>query len=139
MTMPEQLWLIFRDNQNLLPKLPALGAHAIEEWARSHAGAIPYIIVVPQTFNGELIFKSHLHIICSAGGMDTGKSKWTRAAMDAEGLSAEPNAADPQHYASGAQASPEARTGSLTRSLRFGDRYARQVGCFAPPLLVLCQ
>jgi hypothetical protein len=76
MTMPYQLWPVFRDNQKLLAKLPALGAHAIEEWARSHAGAVPLIITVMQTYNGELIFMPHLHIISSGGGMDTGKSKW---------------------------------------------------------------
>ena len=76
MTMPYQLWPVFRDNQKLLVKLPALGAHAIDEWTRSHAGAVPFLITVMQTYNGELIFKPHLHIICSWGGMDTGKSKW---------------------------------------------------------------
>lgn len=76
MTMPEQLWPVFRDNQQLLQKLPAFGAHAIDEWSRSHAAAIPFIVVVMQTANGELIFKPHLHIICSSGGMDTSKSKW---------------------------------------------------------------
>jgi hypothetical protein len=76
MTMPYQLWPVFRDNQRLLKALPALGARAIEEWTRSQAGAIPYLIVVMQTYNGELIYKPHLHVISSKGGMDTGKSKW---------------------------------------------------------------
>lgn len=76
MTMPYQLWPVFRDNQQLLAKLPALGAHAIDGWTRSHAGAVPFLITVMQTHNGDLIFKPHLHIICSARGMDTGKSYW---------------------------------------------------------------
>ena len=76
MTMPYQLWPVFRDNQKLLAKLPALGAHAIDEWTRSHAVAVPFLITIMQTYNGELIFNPHLHIICSGGGMDTGKSKW---------------------------------------------------------------
>jgi hypothetical protein len=76
MTMPYQLWTVFRDNQQLLTKLPALGAHAIDESTRSHAGAVPFLLTIMQTYNGELIFKPHLHIICSEGGMDTGKSNW---------------------------------------------------------------
>jgi hypothetical protein len=76
MTMPEQFWRVFRDNPNLLPHLPTFGAHAIEEWTRSYAEAIPYIIVVMQTFNGELVFKSHLHVIVSAGGLNTTMSRW---------------------------------------------------------------
>jgi hypothetical protein len=76
MTMPYQLWLVFRDNQQLLAKVPALGAHAIDEWTRSHAGAVPFLITVMQTYNGELIFKPHLHIICSRGGMGTAKWNW---------------------------------------------------------------
>lgn len=76
LTMPSQLWPVFRDNQELLRHLPDFGAHAIDEWARSRARAIPFVLVVMQTANGELIFKPHLHIICSKGGVDTGKSKW---------------------------------------------------------------
>ena len=59
-----------------MAKLPVFAAHAIDEWTRSHAGAVPFLITVMQTYNGDLIFKPHLHIISSRGGMDTGKSKW---------------------------------------------------------------
>jgi hypothetical protein len=76
MTMPEQFWRAFRDNPNLLPQMPTFGAHAIEEWTRSYAEAIPYIIVVMQTFNGELVFNPHLHVIVSAGGLNTTMSRW---------------------------------------------------------------
>ena len=86
MTMPYQLWPVFRDNQKLLVKLPALGAHAIDEWTRSHAGAVPFLITVMQTYNGELIFKVSVIFWPPCFGVVQGSSSTRGGYVATEGL-----------------------------------------------------
>ena len=40
--MPKVLWPIFHNNRHLLNDLPAIGANAIEYWARARYGVRPY-------------------------------------------------------------------------------------------------
>src|SRR6266705_1084571 len=49
-TMPGVLWPIFKQNRHLLHDLPALGAAAIQEWAKVKYGTRVLIMAVQHTF-----------------------------------------------------------------------------------------
>ena len=51
-TMPQVFWPIFQHNKHLLNDLPAVGAEAIEFWAKQRHGAVIVLMVVQQTYGG---------------------------------------------------------------------------------------
>ena len=75
-TMPSVLWPIFQHNRHLLNDLPAIGASAIQRWAKNKYGVSVLLIVVPQTFGGLLNFNPHLHMLVSAGGFQESEDIW---------------------------------------------------------------
>lgn len=70
LTMPDVLWLFFRDNRKLLRVLPSLGAKVITDIAKEVFGAELLVLVVPHTFSRYMTFNIHLHILVSAIGLD---------------------------------------------------------------------
>jgi hypothetical protein len=77
-TMPQVFWPIFQQNRKLLNDLPAVGARAIEYWARARHGARVILMVVQQTYGGFLNFYPHLHTLVSAGGLNESRLQWIR-------------------------------------------------------------
>lgn len=69
-TMPNVLWPFFRDRR-LMNLLPVLAATTIEAWARGKFGLRVGVIAVPHTFNSKLDFKVHVHVMVTAGGLET--------------------------------------------------------------------
>jgi hypothetical protein len=43
---------------------------------QAYYGVVPLILVIPHTFGRRLNFHPHLHILVSAGGLDTGENRW---------------------------------------------------------------
>jgi hypothetical protein len=74
-TMPQVFWPLFQQNRHLLNELPAIGATAIEFWAKGRHGARVILMVVQQTYGGFLNFYPHLHSLVSAGGLHS-SSRW---------------------------------------------------------------
>jgi hypothetical protein len=77
-TMPQVFWPMFQQNRHLLNDLPAVGAGAIEYWAKARHGARIVLMVVQQTYGGFLNFYPHLHALVSAGGLDESSVRWFR-------------------------------------------------------------
>ena len=75
-TMPKALWPIFQNNRHLLNDLPAIGANAIEYWARARFGVRLIIMIVQQTYGGFLNFYPHLHTLVSNGGLEESRIRW---------------------------------------------------------------
>jgi hypothetical protein len=75
-TLPEELRPILQDNPAILHDLPAMGAEAIQLWARARYGVRLIILVVQQTFGGLLNFVPHLHVLVSAGGLREAQNCW---------------------------------------------------------------
>ena len=75
-TMPQVFWPLLQRNRHLLSDLPALGARAIEFWAKAKYGARVILMVVQQTYGGFLNFYPHLHTLVSAGGLDDSTGRW---------------------------------------------------------------
>jgi len=75
-TMPQVFWPLLQRNRHLLSDLPALGATAIEFWAKAKYGARVILMVVQQTYGGFLNFYPHLHTLVSAGGLDDFTGRW---------------------------------------------------------------
>ena len=69
-TMPDVLWPLFR-NRNLARLLPVLAAKTVEAWVRAKFGLRVGVIAIPHTFNGKLEFNSHVHVMVTAGGLET--------------------------------------------------------------------
>src|SRR5258708_39815778 len=67
--MPDVLWRLFRDNQPLVPALPALAAKVAQTWASARYGLRVGVIAILHTFNGRLEFNSHVHTMVTAGGL----------------------------------------------------------------------
>jgi hypothetical protein len=76
LTMPKVFWPFFEQNRHLLHDLPALGAAAIEFWAKGRYGAQIVLTVVQQTYGGFLNFYPHLHTVASAGGLALSTGQW---------------------------------------------------------------
>jgi len=76
LTMPSELWPVFRRNRHLLHDLSALAAGVIQQWIRMKYGARAIIMVVPHTFGGDLKFNSHVHLLVSAGGLQESDGRW---------------------------------------------------------------
>jgi hypothetical protein len=69
LTIPDRLWEILRLNRRLLPDLVALGGGVMSDLAREcHQAEVPLIAVL-HTFNPELKFKPHLHIVMGLTGL----------------------------------------------------------------------
>ncbi|HET9405632.1 MAG TPA: transposase [Candidatus Sulfotelmatobacter sp.] len=75
-TMPRVFWPIFQQNRHLLNDLPAIGAEAIQFWAKQRHGAVIFLMVVQQTYGGRLNFYPHLHTLFSAGGFHARSIRW---------------------------------------------------------------
>ena len=69
-TMPDVLWPFFRDRQ-LVRLLPVLAAKTLEAWVRARFGLKVGVIAIPHTFNSRLGLNAHVHVMVTAGGLET--------------------------------------------------------------------
>lgn len=76
LTVPKELRPILQQNRQILYGMPAMGAEAIQLWARARYGVRLIVLVVQQTFGGLLNFVPHLHVLVSAGGLLESKNRW---------------------------------------------------------------
>ncbi len=76
LTMPNTLWGIFARNPRLRGKLPEIAARVIRSYARVRHGVEVGVMPVLHTFNGELLFKPHVHSLVTAGGLQAAGSRW---------------------------------------------------------------
>ena len=67
---------ILQRNRHILHGIPAMGAEAVQQWAKVRYGVRLIVIVVQQTFGGLLNFVPHLHIMVSAGGLREATGNW---------------------------------------------------------------
>jgi len=74
-TMPSDLWSIFRQNPELLADLPAIGSQVVASWVKKRFGAQVMIMVVLQTFGGDLKFNPHLHMVVSIKGFNSAQER----------------------------------------------------------------
>jgi hypothetical protein len=72
--MPDVFWCFFRDRQ-LAKFLPVLAAKTVEAWVRARFGLKIGVIAIPHTFNGRLEFNAHVHLMLTAGGLET-SGRW---------------------------------------------------------------
>jgi hypothetical protein len=79
LTMPDIFWPIFRAHRHLQYDLPALGAATLQYWAWRRYRVRLCIIVVQHTFGGRLNHNPHLHLMVSAGGLDSEQSRWVES------------------------------------------------------------
>jgi hypothetical protein len=70
LTIPDRYWEILRLNRQLLPDLVALGGGVMSDLARERCQAEVPLIAVLHTFNPELKFKPHLHVVVGLTGLD---------------------------------------------------------------------
>jgi hypothetical protein len=75
-TMPDLLWLLFRDNPLLAKALPALAAKVIQARVSVKYGLRVGVIAVLHTFNGKLEFNSHVHTMVTGGGLYGSTDTW---------------------------------------------------------------
>jgi hypothetical protein len=69
LTISDRYWEILRLNRQLLPDLVALGGGVMSDLARErHQSEVPMIAVL-HTFNPELKFKPHLHVVVGLIGL----------------------------------------------------------------------
>ena len=76
LTMPMELRSIVQQNRYILHGMPAMGAEAIQQWAKARYGVRLIVLVVQQTFGGLLNFVPHLHVLVSAGGLMESRNRW---------------------------------------------------------------
>ena len=76
LTMPIEFRTIVQQNRHILRGIPAMGAEAIQQWAKARYGVRLIVIVVQQTFGGFLNFVPHLHVLVSAGGLMESNNRW---------------------------------------------------------------
>jgi len=76
LTMPMEFRTILKQNRHILHGIPAMGAEAVQQWAKARYGVRLIVIVVQQTFGGLLNFAPHLHIMVSAGGLREFTGRW---------------------------------------------------------------
>lgn len=76
LTLPMELRPILQQNRFILHGMPAMGAEAIQQWAKARYGVRLIVLVVQQTFGGFLNFVPHLHVLVSAGGLMESKNLW---------------------------------------------------------------
>jgi hypothetical protein len=75
-TMPNVLWLLFRDNPTLAKALPALAAVVIQAQAATTHSLHVGVMAILHTFNGRLEFDSHVHTMVTAGGLHNSAEVW---------------------------------------------------------------
>ncbi len=76
LTMPMEFRTILQQNSHILHGIPAMGAEAVQQWAKARHGVRLIVIVVQQTFGGLLNFVPHLHVMVSAGGLRESTGRW---------------------------------------------------------------
>jgi len=76
LTMPMEFRTILQQNHHILHDIPAMGAEAVQQWAKARYGVRLIVIVVQQTFGGFLNFVPHLHVMVSAGGLHEARGRW---------------------------------------------------------------
>jgi hypothetical protein len=76
LTLPIEFRPIVQQNQHILHGLPAMGAEAIQQWAKARYGVRLIVLIVQQTFGGFLNFVPHLHVLVSAGGLMESRNRW---------------------------------------------------------------
>jgi len=76
LTMPMEFRTILQHNRHILHDIPAMGAEAVQQWAKARYGVRLIVIVVQQTFGGLLNFVPHLHVMVSAGGLRESAGCW---------------------------------------------------------------
>jgi hypothetical protein len=76
LTIPIELRRILQQNRFILHGMPAMGAEAIQQWAKARYGVRLIVLVVQQTFGGCLNFVPHLHVLVSVGGLMESRSRW---------------------------------------------------------------
>jgi hypothetical protein len=76
LTMPMEFRPIVQQNPHILRGIPAMGAEAIQQWAKARYGVRLIVLVVQQTAGGFLNFVPHLHALLSAGGLKESKNRW---------------------------------------------------------------
>src|SRR5882762_193779 len=76
LTMPNQLWPLFRDNPPLAKALSALAAEVIKARVSARYGLRVGVIAILHTFNGKLEFNSHVHTMVTGGGLDGSSNIW---------------------------------------------------------------
>jgi hypothetical protein len=75
-SMPDVLWLLFRDNPALAKALPALAAGVIQAQVATRHGLRVGVMAILHTFNGKLEFNSHVHTMVTGGGLHDSYEVW---------------------------------------------------------------
>jgi hypothetical protein len=76
LTLPMEFRTILQKNRHILHGIPAMGAEAIQQWAKARYSVRLIVIVVQQTFGGLLNFVPHLHLMVSASGLRECTGRW---------------------------------------------------------------
>src|SRR5437868_5609278 len=76
LTLPMEFRTILQQNGHILHGMPAMGAEAVQQWAKVRYRVRLIVIVVQQTFGGLLNFVPHLHVMVSAGGLRESTCRW---------------------------------------------------------------
>jgi len=76
LTLPAELRPVLQQNPDVLHQIPAMGAEAIQLYAKARYDVRLIIVVVQQTFGGFLNFVPHLHVLVSAGGLSERSNRW---------------------------------------------------------------
>ena len=116
LTMPMEFRTLLQQNRHILHGVPAMGAEAVQQWAKDRYGVRLIVIVVQQTFGGLLNFVPHLHVMVSAGGLRESTGHWIhRLAYDRRQLMLA------WRYAVGFFLSHAYKKGALKSSLSSGE------------------
>lgn len=77
-TMPDVLWPLFGDNPHLTAALSTLAARVIQTRVSIRSGLRVGVMAILHTFNGQLVFNSHVHTMVTAGGLYGLSDSWVR-------------------------------------------------------------
>lgn len=75
LTMPSDLWEVFRLNRHLLKEPSRLGASIIKK-AASDKGILPGIFTALHTFGRDLKWNVHVHLSVTRGGLSAQATEW---------------------------------------------------------------
>jgi Putative transposase/Transposase zinc-binding domain len=81
-TVPSQLRVVFQRNQKLLyGLLMQVSARAVKQLCaqKRHLGALPGILAVLHTWNGQLGYHPHVHLLVTGGGITADGRHWEAA------------------------------------------------------------
>jgi hypothetical protein len=84
-TVPSQLHVLFRRHQKLLyGLLMQVAAQAVQELCahQRHLGALPGLLAVLHTWNGQLGYHPHVHLLITGGGITPDGQHWQAARGD---------------------------------------------------------